>query len=108
MNRCVVFDQTTADILAKAGAGVELHDTDVQPDKVIRMAIDAAGASAAVIPGGGDNALLMRFTRQARPGETARIAGTHIAAGGFLGLNDEVELDAEPAPPKKWWQRILD
>ncbi len=29
-------------------------------------------------------------------------------AGGFLGLRDVPVYDDEPAPPKKWWQKLLD
>ncbi len=40
---------------------------------------------------------------------TSRSRGERVyEAGGFLGLRDVPVYDDEPAPPKTWWQKLLD
>lgn len=113
MGRWVVFDQATAAALESKTAGsVEVRsDFDALSDSVVGLAAAAPGTAIAVVPAAdSEHALLLRFTRNPRPAHAtaAPPSGTRVAPGGFLGLADEVVLEDEPAPPKKWWQKILD
>jgi hypothetical protein len=33
---------------------------------------------------------------------------SHYVTSGFLGLNDEVEVEEEPEQRKSWWKRLFD
>lgn len=113
MNHWMVFDQlTAAAVRSQTGNQVELRRAEDTPaGSVIALAAAAPGPAAAVIPAAdGERAVLLRFTHNVRPQTEAApsLAPTRVAPGGFLGLADELVLEDEPEPPKKWWQKILD
>lgn len=113
MSQWIAFDRATAEaVQSKTGSSVEVRNAgDTSPGSVVGMAAAAPSRAIAVIPAaGGQHALVVRFSHPARPRPQVPppIAGTRTAPGGFLGLADELVLDDQPGPPKKWWQKILD
>ncbi len=80
----------------------------------LASALESESASVAVLPAAHcDTALVVTIQRPERKPAMARAA--HVGdepvayrAGGFLGLADEpVFEEEEPAPPRKWWKKIL-
>ncbi len=116
MKRWIVFDAATAAAVeSKTNSQAELRDIDAeQATGILAEMLSASGPAVAIVPArSGKHALVMRLTRNARPSVQEQlpatpIFGAHVAPGGFLGLADELVLEDEPQPPKKWWQKILD
>lgn len=112
MSRWIVFDQATAaSVETKTSSRVELRAPSDESAGIVGMAAATPGAAVALVPATEPgHALVMRFTQnETRPTQTSPLtSGAHFAPGGFLGLADEVVLEDEPAPPRKWWQKILD
>ncbi len=107
MSRWIVFDQAGADAVQhRSGSSPEIRTGGDQASEIISMALQSRGAVAVLPAAAGPNAVLIRIhARQAPP---APDASSKMAPAGFLGLSDTIDMDDEPEPPKKWWQKILD
>ncbi len=116
MKRWIVFDAATAAAVeSTTNSRAELRDADAgQATGILAEVLSASGPAVAIVPTSSrERVLVIRLTRNARPSVQEQvpatpISGARVAPGGFLGLADELVLEDEPQPPKKWWQKILD
>ena len=118
MVRWVTFDDQTAAALAStvASGTAEIRDGDA-----LETALEMGDCSL-ILPADGPGQVLflqMRMNIRLQPwkGTVPPVeadAGTEgesseqYEATGFLGLTDSAVYEDQPAPPKKWWQKLLD
>ncbi len=129
MNRWTVFDDAAAAAARERGGQVDVRRGD-DAGPAVSEALDQQARVVAVFPAREPGkAVVLRSRRSASEPAVAAspspaVAATpealaakppsklepkvSYAAGGFLGLSDELVLDEEPPKPKKWWQKILD
>lgn len=118
MVRWVTFDDQTAAALAStvASGTAEIRDGDA-----LETALEMGDCSL-ILPADDPgqvlflqmrmNIRLQASNRTAAPVEAGAVtqgdSSQQYEATGFLGLTDSPLYEDQPAPPKQWWQKLLD
>ncbi len=112
MTRWIAFDSASANALARR-IGNEAVIADSSTDPI--QAVSPGGHAIALLPSTFPDQLLVAtiYRRGMAPaGATARPVphnpGVKYVASGFLGLEDAVVLEEEPARRRSWWQKLWD
>ncbi len=106
MSRWITFDRESRTAIAAATPFTpELHDGG--NNDALGAALASAEDSVLLMPAADSERVLIVQIRHVAPVKPAERTPVY-EAGGFLGLRDEPVYDSEPAPPKKWWQKILE
>ncbi len=105
MSRWIVFDRKSHAVVATAGVA----DPELQENgDALALALATDRNTVVLMPGRSSDRVLVATVRHIpKPPAEARRAPVYEAAG-ILGLRDAEVYEDEPAPPKKWWQKILD
>jgi len=103
MTRWIAFDEESTAATADRTQTAVLF----QRGNALVAALSSRNSALILLPGGTpDEALLLAVHRT--PASTTGISPVRFEPAGFLGLHDEPVYADEPAPKKKWWQRLLD
>ncbi len=106
MSRWITFDRESRTAIAAATPFTpELHDGG--NNDALGAALASANDSVVLMPAADSERVLIAHVHQV-PVAVEPERTPVYEAGGFLGLRDEPVYDSEPAPPKKWWQKILE
>jgi hypothetical protein len=112
----IAFDEKTRNAAGEIlGAPVKLAPTATDP---LDYALASPHNSVVLAPYGEAEHLVVLTVKKnvreqlAPPPPATQVEQTptrtgHYVSGGFLGLNDEVELE-EPEQRKSWWKRLFD
>jgi hypothetical protein len=112
----IAFDDKTRDVVGEAlGTPVKLAPSSTDP---LDYALASPRNSVVLAPyGNAQNLVVLTVKKNVRkevapPPPAAEVEQTptrtgHYVSSGFLGLNDEVELDEEPEQRKGWWKRLF-
>ena len=100
MTRWMVFDHASLDIVVTASPETaELHSGG----DALRAALAAPQDAVLLMPAATPDRVLVAQLRRRRASPQVPA----YEAVGFLGLRDAPVYLDEPAPPKKWWQRVF-
>ncbi len=104
MSRWIVFDQPAAEaVKSQCGVKAEVRERTAN---LLAEAVQAETAVAVLPSPAPGKVLVMRSSRSHAAPRRAEQA-SNLAPSGFLGLTDAIDMDSEPEPPKKWWQKII-
>ena len=103
MGHWVVFDHESLDVVV--GAGAETAELRGGRD-ALGGALAGRSGGVVLLPSPGSGQVIVACIRRARAATVPPRTPVYEATG-FLGLSDEAVSEDNPAPPKKWWRKLL-
>lgn len=111
----IAFDDNTRNAVGEMlGTPVKLAPSSTDP---LDYALASTHNSVLLAPyGNAEHLVVLTVKKNVRKEPVAPLATeitqaptrtAHYVSGGFLGLNDEVELEEEPEQRTNWWKRLF-